>query len=573
MKNLFSKITLISLLLPLASCGYASEDTVFEIKFSEELTFPSGTRVLDSLFTSLEVRHPGSNETITYSVFDENNDPNIKFTLYKDGSNEDVIDEVLESGQKYNLFVKYGDVFDVTSFTVDEKVSLLKKEDFSITYHDVDPYYSVPSGNVKMLVIPVNLQGSWLDPWDSSYLDIVNDLYFGDGSLTLKSYYNTASNGVMNFSGMVSEVFDYTTHTSNEIQNNQSYLVDMLNKSLAAIENNHPEIDWKEYDLDQNGVIDNIHIVTNFDPSAYESETGKSAWSTNLWPHMSMLNNQPSKERPTIHTYSCGVLNHLTDGISKSAITPIHEQGHIFGLPDYYDYAGLVDYLGSIDMQSANVLDWNSYSKLSVGWTDALVVKDACTVTIDAASLGGKCLIIPANPETFNNSAFDEYFLIELFSKHGNNAKFGYVWNSIFGKKGGFGAKLYHVDGRLFNENGNEVSNPRKGFQAICNNSYDYTRQMYPGFPGLKKLADMKLLTIIQKGGVDTFGDENQSYGTHLKEADLFSAGDIFTFEKYSKFLSKRHYSIETMDNGEKFPYTIEFLRMDDKTATIKITK
>lgn len=578
MKKSILKIFLVSILLsPLSGCAY--DDTpIVGFVFDEAPAFPSEVKVLDQLHITFDVIHPRSVEKITYSVFDSAEArPNIEFKLYKEGNSENIIDEELVKGENYILEASYAGYTATQPFTPDEKVELLKRENLKYTYKYADPDASTPNGDVKMLVIPINLHGSWLDDWDSSYFSIMDDLYFGEErELSLRSYYEDASNGSIHVSGMISELFDFSTYTSNDIQGNYEYLIEMINTALETIETNHPEIDWTEYDLDGNGAIDNLHLVTNFDPYLYESQTGQSAWSTNLWPHMSNLYNDPTTpETPVARVYSAGVLNHLiNDYTGDSAITPIHEQGHIFGLPDYYDYDGKVDYIGGYDMQSSNVFDWNPYSKLSVGWTDAYIVKDSCVITTDAASLGGKCIIIPADPETYNYSAFDEYFMIELFSNYGNNAKFQEYYNQIFGTaKEKYGVRLYHVDARFFDYSGREVKNPRYGFQAITNSSYTYTKNAYRGYKGLQDLADYKFISIIQKEGKDTFGDTNASSRKYLNRRDLFMEGDEFTFDKYSHFLTKRDNLVETMDNGEKFPYKIEFVKMSKDKVTVKVTK
>ncbi len=570
-KKLEVKILLPLMLISLSGCAQTDPKTVIKFEFADNITFPAEEKILDNLFVDFNVTHFDETKSkLTYSCYEDNQNKGISFKLFKDGEDVDCIDTPLISGQKYILEATYQGISDSKEFVVDEKVSLLKKEDLKITAKDVDNDYSTPTGDVKMLVIPVNLTGSWLDEWSETYRAEIEDLYFGDSPLSLHSYYKDCSNGAMNITGLVSEIYDFTDYTSDQIQTSYSYLVKCINEALSTIEDNHPEIDWTEYDLDQNGSIDNFHLVTNFNPSIYQSETGKSPWATNLWPHMSTLDNPPSLEKPVARTYSAGVLEHLIDAYgNSSAITPIHEQGHIFGLPDYYDYAGLVDYTGQFDMQSGNVFDWNSYSKLSVGWIDSYVVKDECTITIPSASKEGKCLIIPANPDNFNNSAFDEYFLIELFSKHGNNAKFSQYWNYVFkGSEQKYGIRMYHIDSRLFNSSLRPTDKPSEGRLVIDNNSYDYSYS----YIGSSKIADMKLITLIQKGGVDTFGDEDNSRKT-LKASDLFMKGDTFTFDKYSKFLSKRHKTITKMDDSDTFPYTIDFVEMSEDKATIKISK
>lgn len=574
MKKTINGLMLLAMLTSMSACANNDPTVVEDFKFSDGVSVTSEGKILDKIAVTFDVKYCDRTETLLYDALAKEN-ADVSFKLYKEGETTDVIDEELVADQKYTLEATYQGKTATTSFTPDERVTLLKKEDLKITYSDIDATVAPATGDVKMLVIPINLYGDWLDTWDESYLERINQLYFGDRPLDLKTYYKDASFGAMNISGMVSEVFNYTTHTSNQIQDDYDYLVDMIVSSVAKIEANHPEVNWREYDLNGDKKLDNVHLVTNFNPSLYYYETGKNPWSTNLWPHKSTINGGTGTlDKPAVATYSCGVLNHLIESeTEESAITPIHEQGHIFGLPDYYDYGGQVDYLGYLDMQSNNVLDWNAYSKLSVGWTNALVIKDSAVVNIQAASLGGTSLIIPANYETFNNSAFDEYFLVELFSHYGNNAKFEDQWNYIFdNNSNGFGAKIYHVDARLIDMNGKQTSNPKKGFQLIDNNNYEYTYAMYGSNTTFRKYCDKKLLTIIQKEGEDTFGDTGHTRKMLSKE-DLFYVGDTFKFEEYSHFLSKRGKHVETMDDGETFPYEISFLRMDSSSMSVQVKK
>ena len=578
--NLLNSIFVSLMLLSMSGCAQTDPNAVVDFKFADEVGFPAKMRIPESGYINFNVTHYNESvSNIAYTCYDQkqNLDNGISLSLCKEGSETNIIDEPLVSGQKYTLTATYQGFSDSKEFVADERVSLLKKKDLAFTAKDIDENYSTSSGNVKLLVVLINLTGSWLDTWDESYRSNINSAYFGSDPLSLTSYYRDCSNGAMNISGMVSEIYNYSTYTSDQMQNDSdgySHLVYCMRDALYAIEDNHPEINWSEYDLDNNGVIDNIHFVTNFNPSYYQSATGKSPWATTLWPHMSIVNFETRSDRLVYRNYSAGVLNHLIDEYGNvSAITPIHEQGHIFGLPDYYDYGGLVDYIGSLDMQSGNVFDWNSYSKLSVGWIDSYVVNDECTITIPAASAGGKCLIIPANSKKFNNSAYDEYFLIELFSKFGNNAKFGSLWNSVFkGSEEKYGVRLYHVDSRLFNSSGKATDDPNEGFMLIDNNNYDYTDAIYGGDSRFRKLVDKKMLTLIQKGGKDTFGDEDGGR-KYLKAEDLFMKGDTFTFEKYAKFLSKKHKKVEFMDSGEEFPYQIDFLEMNENMATVKLSK
>ena len=104
------------------------------------------------------------------------------------------------------------------------------------------------------------------------------------------------------------------------------------------------------------------------------------------------------------------------------------------------------------------------------------------------------------------------------------------------------------------------------------NNSYDYTATG-TGCPA--EWGDFKQLTLIQAGGVDTFGsDPTNPTGKYLTLDDMFYTGDSFDFNFAKKFLSKSHRDdIATMDNGESFPYTITFESVDKNNARIRIVK
>ena len=116
----------------------------------------------------------------------------------------------------------------------------------------------------------------------------------------------------------------------------------------------------------------------------------------------------------------------------------------------------------------------------------------------------------------------------------------------------------------------------------------NYSKEIYNQNPRVEEIpfdSDRKLMTTVHevdgkyivytKGGVDEFGTIDETTGklAQLKYEDLFLTGDSFVFEDYAHFLSKSHKTITTMDNGETFPYAIDFLSVNRNEALIKITK
>ncbi len=456
-------------------------------------------------------------------------------------------------------------------------------DDVTMVCSDLKSSYAPSKGAVKMLVVPISFVDTAREGGDDSFIEwtderITNmeDYYFGESD-SLATYYATASLNSLQISGKVTDIYENSTISVDEINNDGTLekLFDMIEDAINWVHDNDDTINWAEYDLNQDGCIDSVHLITDYKATE---------WNTSLWPHMYWTGRTGTVERPLANVYSISGTAYVID-----AITAIHEQGHIFGLEDYYDYSGVADYVGGFDMQSHNVFDWNSFSKLSMGWVKPYVVNgeaDVTTINIKAASINGDCILIPADYSTWNGSAFDEYFLLELFAPYGNNKRDWAKYASSLGKKPGI--RVYHVDGRTYGSNKvdseksqllviddmeNQAINSKEDVAQWsyitkgANNSSNW--RDYEG--GVEQLGDHPLLSLVQKGGEFTFAQTGQRHT--LNATDLFKVGNEFTFEKYSKFLNKSAEDQLFMNNGEEFPYTFTIDYIDDDSATVTITK
>ena len=569
--------------------------TLESFELSSTPAFRSGEVVNDRLDNLNFLLH--WNHGDEYYLYNKSTDTNgFTFSVNKqgDGLNE-YIDEELEAGTSYSLIISYGAISYKYDFTISNNYYRLNSEDIKKTYSSLENNLapqkggcvSPSKGSVKMLIIPITLIGNYTDTWTTARLSEIDGYYFGmdTDKISLKKYYETASFGQMNVSGLVTEPYTETSTslTSSAIQSDTSYakLFQLIKNAVNYIKTNYPSINFDDYDLNDDGAIDNIHLITNFNTSSYKDGTGESPWSTPLWPHKFQTGETGTKASPVANVYSISAIDHVYDGI-----TAIHEQGHIFGLDDYYDYGQTdVDYVGYADMQSYNIFDWNSYSKFSVGWISPYVVTGPTELTLQAASINGDCLVVPADPETFSNSAFDEYFLIELFSPYGNNimnypvngAYQDNAWeyySNRYGDLGSYGVRLYHVNAQLYKYTGgsfvpyddDEIPNSYL-YQATDNNIYDYSGRANV----FDDYADFKHLAVIQRGGVDTFGSTDSKARHFLSKNDLFRQGDVFTFDAYKQFLTKTNAIPTTMNNGEIFPYKITFTEMSATQVTVKV--
>ena len=494
----------------------------------------------------------------------------ISLTLNKEGGSDNVINQPLERLKEYTLTVSYKTKSSTITFTPTLGVRKVNKEDLTILPTDFNPAYS-PNSSTKTMVVPVTLHTNTteyvLKTWNATALAALENAYTNSNPLSYKSYY---ANLGLNMDILVTEPVEENTLLVEQIapQNKPwNNLYAMINNVFDVIKTRYTAEQLAEFDSNQDGQIDNIHIIPNYD----ESDWGKC-----FWPHQGQtFNSTGQPNNLVVNTYCVG---NYTKASTLGDVTQVHEQGHVFGLLDYYDYTGMgtskINYVGQADMQSHNIFDWNSYSKLSIGLSDPYVItgyEDSVEVTIRDSATSNECLIIPADYATWNGSAYDEYFLVELFSKKGINATFWDAYGHLTASD--YGVRVYHVDSRLYDlfkdQEASLDHSEWSGFTIIgANNCSDYTAL---GIGNPKQWGDFKQLTVIQKGGIDTFGNASTSARHYLDSTDLFYTNDVFDFANYNHFLSKSGQSVSSMDNGELFNWKFKVKSATIDTATIEV--
>lgn len=494
------------------------------------------------------------------------------FVLHTKDSTTDITSSLLEEDIEYVLDVKYKSFTANIAFSAAAGYKKIDKSELTILPTDFNGAYAPAITNSRVYVIPFNLQSddtsvqAQLQDWDETSLAALAKSYED----AYVPYYEGLG---IHFDVTIGDVYTETREALKaEIVSAQTkpytFLFSVFAEAFAQARNTQDSEYWKAFDINSDGQIDNIHFISNY--------TG-SSWGSALWPHQSQTFNQTGTvDKIVANSYT---LNTITRAINSEDYTGVHEEGHNLGLLDYYDYSdngnSPINYIGNVDMQSSNTFDWNSYSKLACGLVSPYVVTgydDDVTIEIEPAATSGDCIIIPADYETWNGSAYDEYFLVELFAKVGNNAKF---WDSNPNiSSQDYGVRVYHVDSRLYNQLTQSEADPDKttwpnlGVSIGTNNCSDYSA-LGIGSPSV--WGDYKQLCLIQKGGVDTFGYESGRH--YLTTDDMFYAGDSMNFDTFRQFLSKEHSAVSTMDNGEEFPWTIEVTAASSTSASIRIHK
>ncbi len=203
-------------------------------------------------------------------------------------------------------------------------------------------------------------------------------------------------------------------------------------------------VNFADYDMDGDGEVDAIFIV-------HAGQGAEATGRTNhIWSHMS---NIPPK---------------IVDGVrvNRYSMEPedgnigvfCHELGHVFGLPDLYDYDMDSAGTGSWDLMAGG--SWNNngmtpahpvgWSKAKLGWIDTQIAqgpmegitKDITDITIRPSSLYPDIYRIPAGPAGTDEK---QYFLIENRKKTGFDS---YI--------PGEGLMVLHIDENQKNNNDQE---------------------------------------------------------------------------------------------------------------------
>ncbi|MCL2434918.1 MAG: M6 family metalloprotease domain-containing protein [Lentimicrobiaceae bacterium] len=245
-------------------------------------------------------------------------------------------------------------------------------------------------GLLNQLGYTTNGTGSVRDYFKESSYDLF------DLTITLCGIY-TAPNSSSYYAG------------SSGTSSNCRALATWLAQQVAA----EPDINFIDYDSDNDGYVDGFHFI--FAGRGREAGGG----SGTIWSHKWNTSSTVIQNGKRISVYSCSPELLYSDITTIGVIC--HEMTHAFGAPDFYDTNGTTggEYLGTGNWDLMASGSWNGapggnrpphhniYTKIKFGWVTPTVLNSAVTIPNMPNSA--------ENPVAYriNTTTNNEYFLLE----------------------------------------------------------------------------------------------------------------------------------------------------------------
>ena len=252
----------------------------------------------------------------------------------------------------------------------------------------------------------------------AKYNDILNKENYTTGSFkgSVADYFKAQSGGQFELTFDVLGPFpakkNYAYYGKNDGAGYDMHPDELVVEAVTAADD---EVDFRDYDWDGDGMVDQVFIVY---AGKGEADGGSS---NTIWPHMYWLNKtrmEITLDSVLVDTYACA--NELS--AYDSSITGIgcfcHEFSHCLGYPDFYD----IYYEGMFGMSEFDIMDTGSYNgnsfqpagytayeKWMAGWIEPAVLgenNDTVTNLVPTSNNGGAYVM-------YNDAHPDEFYMIE----------------------------------------------------------------------------------------------------------------------------------------------------------------
>lgn len=467
-----------------------------------------------------------------------------------------------------NLTLSKNCYFENNNLVTNEISSLSQME----SSHDREDVFSSSDSTPSLLVVPL----AFLDSDTTTQADktiLLQNAFFGATSQTnyqsVASYYNISSYGHLKMDGEVTPWFTasqtaaYYGAQSTPLKTSS----DLANEVVKYLEDS--SFDLSPYLSEDGKYVKGLYIVYDYPPN-YEDTTSL------FWAYVDRASKSTLGDvSATIYAWSSiGFIGEKAYSSHRvSTNTFIHEVGHLFGLRDYYNTWSSSGFqpTGFFDMMDYNLGDHSSFSKYLLDWATPRVVTEGGDYTLSSFAETGDFLLIPTS--SWNQTAFDEYLLIEFFTPTGLNSSSSfssYSYTDALGVKRVFtypsyhGLRIYHIDARLaYYENATSRTSLGLIDQLSESDIAKYTT-LYVGFGYHNSPTNVNSPVLCHL--LSSEGDDNFKNSIAASNNTLFTRGDTFgaSGDEYENFTFHK--------NGEALSYSLKVNFVGAEQAKITIT-
>ena len=291
----------------------------------------------------------------------------------------------------------------------------------------------------------------------------------GHGAGCVTDYFRTQSGGLFNLEFDVYGPYKVSTKAcpiENPTSKTRYYGADAMSEATTLFLEDHPEIDFSQYDWNDDGQVDQVVYVYAGFGGNYKTTYGY------LWPNTSSFTALKTPDGKKISRYSASAeIWPTSTPISCGIGTICHEFSHCFGLPDIYPVGSTSYPYTSVDewdlMDGGNFTNWGwcppSYSpleKMLLGWLTPIELTEAVTITdMKPVSEGGPVYQIKHTDNEYlllENRQWKEWDagipgqgLVIYYVNYQDNAWRNNRVNS-FSSESSFRYKLVHADNKEF---------------------------------------------------------------------------------------------------------------------------
>ena len=313
---------------------------------------------------------------------------------------------------------------------------------------------------------------------------------------------------------------------------------------FAAIDSLDSQVNFSDYDIDEDGTVDMVFFLVAGWGSDYSSNNRQY-----LWPHMNTFAESPTVDGVNFGLYACstgmtGAEPQWGNGTIGGIGTFCHEFSHVLGLPDFYD----ADYSGS-GGQSRHPSNWSImasgfkvnngyapvgyslYERYALGFAQPTLITGVDSLSLEAVDVCN-------TGYRLNTSVENEYFLIE------NRQQTGSKWDKSLP---GHGMLVFRVDSTDVDiwENNKVNNNPNHMYYELLRASYNnFSDSGRDPFPGTYNVTTISNLT---EPSLRTWAGQLNAYSI----TDIAEADGIITFNVVADSTKASIENFERMPVGE----------------------